>query len=211
MLEADLPKKLNKDLILSAVFELRFSPKIPPEAVYGMVYQVVACKYPRLRSIRLPITQLPEVVRNSDPNLVFQPYNILEIDTRGIGIGPKVINFSVKKPYIGWEQWSSFINNFVMEFTRLGILGNIERTGLRFVNFTEQNLCEIANMSVQIGNSQLSCQPMTLRAEIQEDNFVKIVQLVNNAVIDIEPFKQSKTFLTGSVIDIEVIRTSFIT
>jgi uncharacterized protein (TIGR04255 family) len=195
-----LPKKLQKDIILSAVFELRFSTKLPSEAVYGVVYQIVAKKYPSFHPIKLPITQLPEVIRNSDPNFLFQPHNILEIDTRGIGIGPRVLTFSVKKPYIGWGRWASFIAEFVPCFVKSGVLGTIERVGLRFINFTEKNLCEVAKMNVQIGDEQIECQPMTLRTEIQGDGNTKIVQLINNAVIDFDLSKR----LTGSVIDIEV-------
>ncbi|MDR1925452.1 MAG: TIGR04255 family protein [Planctomycetaceae bacterium] len=197
-----LPKKLKTDLILSAVFELRFSTKIPQEAVYGMVYQAVIKKYPSVSPVRLPITQLPDVVRNFDPNLIFQPYNILNIDTKGIGIGSRVINFSIQKPYIGWDQWSSFIAEFIPEFVQLGIFDNIERTGLRFANFTEQNLCSIAQMDVQIGSTKLGCQPMTLRTEIQEGDYIKVLHLVNNAVVEVRPLER----LNGSVIDIEIIK-----
>jgi uncharacterized protein (TIGR04255 family) len=197
-----LPVKLNQDLILSAVFDLWFSTKIPSEAVLGMVYQFVAKKYPTVKLVRLPITQLSEEIRNSDPNLKYQPHYRLDIDTRGIAVGPKSIQFSVQKPYIGWKSWSEFIIEMWAEFVNMDIFNKIERTSLRFFNFTEQNLCEIARTSITIGDNILSCQPMTLKVELQEDAYATVLQLVSNAVVEIYQSQR----LNGSVIDIEVIK-----
>jgi len=197
-----LPIKLETDLILSTVFELRFSSKIPSEAIFGMCYQTVAKKYPGVKAVRLPITQLPDVVRNSDRNLLYQPHHHLEIDGRGVGVGPKTIQFSVQKPYVGWTLWSTFILELLPDFIDLGIFENIERTGLRFFNFTEENLCDAAKMKISVGHAEISCQPMTLRAEIQEDDHTVVLNLVNNAIVEMAP----STRLAGSVIDIEVVK-----
>jgi uncharacterized protein (TIGR04255 family) len=197
-----LPKKLETDLILSAIFELRFSSKIPSEAIFGMCYQVVAKKYPGVGAVRLPITQLPDVVRDSDPNLMYQPHHHLDIDGRGVGIGPKSIQFSVQKPYIGWLKWSNFILELLPDFIKLDIFENIERTGLRYLNFTEKNLSATAKMNISIGSVTITHQPMTFRAEIQEKDHTVVLNLINNAIVEVPPSNR----LLGSVIDIDVFK-----
>jgi uncharacterized protein (TIGR04255 family) len=198
----DVPSKLKTDLILSTIFEIRFSTKVPAEAVFGILYNIVSKKYPNVKSVRLPILQLPEVVRNSDPNLKYQPHYQLNIDKRGIGISPKIIQFYVQKPYIGWEQWYAFITELLPEFINLELFEKIERTELRYVNFTEQSLCSVANIDIEVGNKQLSCQPMTLRTEFQDKGYTVILQLANDAVV--ETTRQER--FTGSVIDLDIIK-----
>ncbi|MDR1289657.1 MAG: TIGR04255 family protein [Planctomycetaceae bacterium] len=203
--DIDLPVKLGTDLILSAVFELRFSVKVPSEAVFGIFYPVVVKKYPHVKLVRLPITHLPEEIRQSDPNLKYQPYYRLDIGTQGINIGSTTIQFFVQKPYIGWEQWQTFIIELLPQFICTGSFEKIERTGLRFINFTEQNLYSITNTEIKVGNRNCTCQPMTFRTEIteiKEKQYTTILQLVSDAIIETFPSNR----LSGSVIDIEVIR-----
>jgi uncharacterized protein (TIGR04255 family) len=198
----DLPSKLKNDLILSAIFEIRFSTNVPAEAVFGMLYKIVSKKYPNVQLAKLPITQLPETVRNSDLNLKYQPHYQLNIDKRGIGISPKIVQFYVQKPYIGWEQFYNFIMELLPDIINLELFEKIERTELRYINFTEQSLCSIANIEIGVGKKQLSCQPMTLRTEFQDEGYTVILQLVNDAVMEIAQQER----LTGSVIDLNIIK-----
>ena len=203
MEQRQLPVSLTHDLILSAVFDLWFSSKAPSEAVLGMVYQCVTKKFPNTKPTRLPITQLPEEIRNSDHNLKYQPHLHFDIDaTHGIAVGPKSIRFFVQKPYMGWRKWRPFIIEMWSELADIGFFYKIERTGLRFLNFTEKNLCAVTKTNIKIGSTILSCQPMTLRTELQEADYVTILQLASNAIIDINQSQR----LNGSVIDIEVVK-----
>ena len=61
-----LPSKLKGDTIYEAIFELRFEPEPPNEAVFGLIYPIVMKKNPGLKSVSLALSQLPEAVRNND-------------------------------------------------------------------------------------------------------------------------------------------------
>ena len=195
------PIKLARDLVLFAALEVRFATKIPPDAVFGIVYQSIVERFPQSRVVRLPILQMPDAIRNVDPNLVFQPHHQLDIDSRQIWIGPRVISFVAQKPYIGWQQWQGFIADLLSVCSSFDLFELVERVGLRYLNFSEENLCLVADVDMRVGADTLSCQPMTFRTEIPEDGYVKILNLANNAVVEVSNQRN-----TGSIIDIEVVK-----
>jgi uncharacterized protein (TIGR04255 family) len=198
----NLSTELETDLVLSAAFEMRFSTIVPPEAVFGMLYPIVVQKYPHAKLTKLPIIQLPDEIRQIDSTFKYMPYYQFDIDTREIAIGPKTIQFSVQKPYTGWKQLQTFIIDLLPQFFDINLFEEIERTGLRFVNFMEQSLHSIANINFQIGNKQFAHQSAVFSVEIEVDEYMLSLQLVNNATIKTPALYQLK----GSVIDIEIIK-----
>jgi uncharacterized protein (TIGR04255 family) len=196
-----LPLELKKNTILEAIFELRFEPDPPNEAVFGVIYPVVMKKFPALKSISLPILQMPEAVRSADINLKYQPHNRLHGEGISIGIGPRVINFSVVKPYIGWSQWKPDILEVLNGLSNNAVIKNAERTGLRYLNFIEQNVFPLINAEVNIINSSVRPLSTSVRAEIPEGEFIKALQLSNNASVN-----ERGQMKNGSLIDIDVVR-----
>jgi uncharacterized protein (TIGR04255 family) len=181
----ELPIKLETNLINEAVFEVRFSSVIPPEAVFGIVYQIVVQKYPHLTTTPLPISQLPEVIRNTDPNLKYNPHYSLATGSFLVNIGPRSVVFSVQKPYIGWTEWKKFMIPILNNLTTAPIIDTVERTGLRYINIISGNVFPVANVSIEITQKKLLDQSTTLRTEEQDGNYTKILQIANNAIITI--------------------------
>jgi uncharacterized protein (TIGR04255 family) len=196
-----LPIKIEKDLISEAIFELKFSTNIPSGAVFGVIYKVIANKYSNVPNIALPILEIPETIRNSDPNLRYQAYNRLKIDNYNISIGPRVINFSVQKPYIGWTQWRTFINNILNDLINSDIFNIIESSGLRYINAIKDNVFSLINVNIEISEKKLSEQPTILRTEIKDEKYISVLQIANSALI-----KNNVDKFDGSVIDIDVLR-----
>jgi len=195
---AKVPTKLSKDLIIEAGFGLRISTEMPAEVVFGNVYQSVAKVFSGIRTTHLPMLHVPEFVRKADPNLEYQPHWKLDIGAHSIWVGPRVISFSILAPYIGWNQWYGFITGLLPGFDLQ--LQDMDRIWLRYVNFIENNLCEIANINISIGLDTLSCQPVNIQTELKEDDTITILRLANNAVVQL-PQEQDRK---GSVIEIEV-------
>ncbi|MFH2124995.1 MAG: TIGR04255 family protein, partial [Pseudomonadota bacterium] len=71
-MNSTLPKKITPCPLLEAVSEIRFSSKIEGAAVFGMLYEKLKSDYPGDVK-KLPILQLPEQVRASEPSLKFKP------------------------------------------------------------------------------------------------------------------------------------------
>ena len=193
-----IPVKLSEDLILDAMVVLRFTTSVPAEVVFGSVYQAITRKFPESRLEHLPVLQIPEAFRRGNSILINQPYWRFDVACHSIWVGPKVISFSIRKPYIGWVEWRNFIMDLLPDLNVP--FQDIEQISLRYVNFTERNLCDIANINISVGSSNLSCQPMTFQIESINDDVAITLRLANKATI-LTQLDQSRT---GSVIDVEV-------
>ena len=196
-----LPSKLKHDTILEAIFEMRFEPEPPNEAVFGVIYPIVKKKNPDLKSVSLPLSQLPEAVRNNDIQFKYQPLNRLQGDGISISIGPRVIIFSIVKPYIGWSSWKPIILDILNKISDEHVIKNIERTGLRYLNFFERDIFPLIKADVKIIDSTVQPLSTTVRAEIAEGEYIKVLQLANNASIN-----EKGQIRHGSLIDIDIAR-----
>ena len=194
------PIKLSKDLIIEAILGIRFSTKMPAEVVYGHVYQAIADVFPDLDAVvtNLPVLQLPEDIRKNDLNLRYQPYWMITVGLYSVWVGDGVINFSVRKPYTGWGEWRGFMMKLLPKFYNL--LKGIEQISLRYINFTDETLCDVADIDVKIGPHTLSCNPMAIQTESTEEDITRTFRLANNATVQTPTDPPMK----GSVIDVEV-------
>jgi len=196
-----LPSELKNDTIVEAIFELRFEPNPPNEAVFGVIYPIVMTKFPEMKPISLPLLQLPDAVRNSDIQFRYQPLNRLQGDGMSINIGPRVISFSAVKPYVGWSKWKPSIMEILNNLSDVKLIKNAERTGLRYLNFIQGDVFPLIRTEVKIIDSSIKPLSTTVRAEIQEGEYIKALQLANNASINEKG--QAKN---GSLIDIDIGR-----
>jgi len=196
-----LPIRLELDPIVEAVFELRFISSYPPEAVFGIIYQIIQKEYPNMKNISLPITQIPGAVRNLDPNLKYKPHNKLQSNLWGINVGPNVISFSAQNPYMGWFKWKEIITKILKRIIDVEIFNVIERSGLRYINFIEKSVLQVTNVDITIVGKKLNAQQTSLRTEFQEDNYTETIQILNNANMFID---NKQKF--GSLIDIDIAK-----
>jgi len=194
------PAKIKFCPIQEAVFEIRFSSFLPSQAVFGITYQTINKHFSDSKLIQLPILQLPEAVRQSDPNLVYQPLHRLQKGNLSISIGPKVISFANQAPYIGWTVWKEQLLTILSAFVEAGICHKIERSGLRYINILKVPLFDATNTKIQIINDTLTSQSTTMRTEIKKEAETIIMQLSNNVNVAVN----NASFL-GSVIDIDVL------
>jgi len=196
-----LPSALKHDTILEAIFELHFEPEPPNEAVFGIIYPIVLQKINNMKHIPLPILQLPETVRNNDIQFKYQPLNRLQGDGVSISIGPRVVSFSIIKPYIGWSNWKLSLLEILNNLSEGHVIKNVERTGLRYLNFIEQDIFPLINGEVKIIDSTIKPISTTVRTEISEGDYIKVLQIANNATIN-----KNGQMKNGSLIDIDIIR-----
>jgi uncharacterized protein (TIGR04255 family) len=196
-----LPSALKRDTILEAIFELRFEPEPPNEAVFGVVYPIMTKKFQGLNHIVLPASQLPDAVRNNDIQFKYQPLNRLQGEGLSISIGPRVIIFSILKPYIGWSKWKPSILEILNNLSAEHVIKNVERTGLRYLNFIENDVFPLINGEVKMIDNTVKPVSTSVRTEMLEGEYIKILQLANNASIN-----EKGQIKSGSVIDIDIAR-----
>ncbi len=194
-----LPKKISPCPIVEAIVELRFSSAVLPDAIFGIIYQVFKDEFPG-EPERLPILQLPDPIRSMDPALQYQPYYKLIAGNLIFQIGPRVTSLSNVKDYTGWETFSKRIKDAFSKVEKLKIIKSVERLGIRYINFFKLDIFDNINLRILMNDSRLNTLQTTLKAEIQDDNFINILQIANKAQATIQ-----NEVITGSVIDIDTV------
>jgi len=192
-----LPRKISPCPIVEAVVEIRFDANIEADAIFGILYQEVKDKYPGPVE-KLPILQIPEEIRSQDNALKKQPYYKLSHNNLSLSIGPKVFSISCYKDYIGWEEFSKVIEETLGIVDTLKIVTQVERFGLRYVNFFEE-MDIFDNIVVQItkNDQPMDCDGKYIRVKNHIDQIISTIQIANKA-------KLRGGVKGGSIVDIDV-------
>ena len=199
-----LPKILEREPLVDAVFEIRLSETAPlADILPGFLLRELETK-PKIS--RLPAAELPHPVRSKDPNLQFTPIQRLDLEQYYILIGDRNFVIGCKLPYPKWPSFRTEILKVVRNISHAGIEGKVERYSIKYVNLLEamghaEQLDKIsinANLGgVEIGNAD----HITLRLHQKEDDIIHIMSVSTGAKAKI-----SDRNVTGLVLDIDSIR-----
>lgn len=194
-----LPKAIGKCPIKEAIFELRFNPKVPGAAVFGIFYGGLKSDYPNFE--QLPILQLPEAVRDSDPNLVFQPHYRLRSDNVLVQIGPRLLSVNCLEPYIGWNSFSKKIRDVLSSIDHNTVISEVTRMGLRYTNVFDEPILDKLKLEISISDEPITNAETSVRTVFDEGDSIKsILQIageVDVTIVNKEPFR-------GSLVDVDV-------
>lgn len=134
---ATLPKKLKRDTIVEALFEVQFEHSDVAEVVIGRL--AASSAWSGYQHQGLPVAQLPSMVRDGDPNLRYQPIIQLTSTARpglieAIKIGSRVLSVHSLAPYPGWASFGERVKAATKAlFDAIPEL-DIRRLGLRYLN-----------------------------------------------------------------------------
>jgi uncharacterized protein (TIGR04255 family) len=195
-----LPVHIESCPIVDALVELRFEANVNSNAVFGLIYGALMKLYPG-NVVNLPIMQLPEAVRMSDPTLKFKP--LYRIDNKNvlIQIGTDVISISSPLPYIGWEAFKKHVIEIINLIHKDNIIKRVVRFGHRYVNFFASDLLDKITMSFQMTDGY-AIQNLIITTQVKDTDFNNTVQFSNNAVLNIGTPNRKD----GSIIDIDTFR-----
>src|SRR2546427_129180 len=100
-----IPAKLKQDAIVEAIFEIRFDTSTIPEVLLGRLADYAPWKAFEQR--RLPAYEIPDPVRQVDPNLRYTPVFELQhaAGQRSVRIGAHVLSYHQLAPYVGWPAF----------------------------------------------------------------------------------------------------------
>lgn len=192
-----LPIRLEKCPLIDCIIEVRFNTNIVNSAVFGVIYNQIRSDYPGTVN-NLPISQLPEAIRNSDPNLRFKPLYRIEGDKTVIQIGPDVINLSSKMPYIGWDEFSRVAVKVFNKAFDSGAVGHITRLGHRYINFIDRDVTSELAMTFSLDRiGTQSVKSLNIRTLITDGEYVNSLTFANDG-----HYKEK----SGSLIDIDTSR-----
>ena len=200
-----IPIKLEPTPIVSAVIEIKFTPLVPNEAVFGIMYPLLSKEYKKLN--KLPILQVPNDIRDRDPNLIFAPhYEFFDEDEiLKVLVGPRVIAIAFNKTesneYPGWTECiEGKIFNIYEKVFSGKIISKIDRFAIRYTDFFKSNIFENTNYEVSSGNkNNLGLnEKVQIARNFKEDDFIHNIVISNNS-----EFIPNSKKETGSIIDID--------
>lgn len=187
-----LPKTIDPCPIVDALVEIRFTSSINANAVFGVIYNVMQKEFPKVET--LPILQLPDSVRVSDPNLKYKPYYKISNNDFVLQIGPDVLSISSYPVYLGWDRFSQTIIDILSNIEKTQVIGKVQRIGIRYINFFQNNIFQNIDLQVLIGNHAIPYKNTVVKTEIEQGDFNSTLQIANNVTISGKK---------GSLIDID--------
>lgn len=198
----ELPIRLNKDPLVGVVFELRFSssPTLP-NILPGYLFTNLGCS----NITKTPQSEIPEVIRNSDPNLMYVPSFLLDWEKYQIFIGERSLALSCNIPYQGWSDFNRNIKLLLEKAVELSIDIHVERYSLKYTDVIEYTgitpIQDLLNVELNVGGESVDLPRTQMRTEKEIDGSIIITQLIGSADAQL-PSGKTKS---GLLIDVDAI------
>ncbi len=175
-----LPAKLNKEPIVDAIFEIRFSSStVATNVIPGFFFAKLQPKEWVVDP--LPIAEIPSKIRSRDPNLRYQPLMRIHWDNFLILVGDNTLGVACKMPYSGWIEFRKRIIKIISLLVDTKIIKAIDRYSLKYVDVIEdENLAkqiQMINMDIRVGSHKVKEEKFTVRLEIPHDIFINVIQI----------------------------------
>jgi len=196
-----IPKKLEICPLVDAVVEIRFdiAKKMDRNLVSSLIYNSIQDLFDE-KVEALPLIQMPDAIRNQDPNLKYKPIYKVSGKNALIQIGPQVVAISSKIPYIGWQTFLDLILKVLNKLKEAGIIYGVNRLGHRFVNFFEEDISDKLTIEIPEIKNYKSLGK-AINYNISDENFSHTLQ-VSNAM----QLGKGQGLKFGSIIDIDTAR-----
>lgn len=202
-----LPRTLEREPLVDAVFEVRMgeSPQLAellPGALFGQLS-------PRPTIHRLPAAEIPQPIREQDPNLAYSPIIRLDLERFTISLGDRNMVIACKLPYPKWPAFKDAILSIVSKVAQIGITGPVERYSVKYVNLIQaptlaEQIAKI-NMAVRVGEVEARADHLSVQVHRKEGDTLHIMSVVTGAR---GKLPEGKTVF-GAVVDVDSIRTVY--
>jgi uncharacterized protein (TIGR04255 family) len=201
-----LPKTLEREPLVDAVFEVRMggSPQLAdllPGALFGQLT-------PRPTLQRLPAAEIPQPIRDQDPNLAFSPTIRLDWGNFAISFASRNLVIGCKLPYPKWPAFKAAILDIVTKVAQVGIIGPVERYSVKYINIIQAPTlaAQIAkiNIAVRVGDVEAKEDHLSIQVHSNEGETLHIMSVMTGAYAGM--LNGSTVF--GAIVDIDSIRTA---
>lgn len=199
----NLPKSLENEPLVDAVFEVRFRNTPPladilPGALFGALRPISGIQ-------RLPAADLPFPLRMQDPTLKFIPILRLEVEQFFVSVGDSNVVISCKLPYPKWPSFKEFIKHVLQEMVKINLPANVERYALKYVNIIQNPLISEQlrkiRTSITLGDVSVKDEQVSLQVHHKEGNILHIMSVMTGA----QGKLWDNTDVFGTVVDIDSI------
>jgi uncharacterized protein (TIGR04255 family) len=202
----DLPKKLGKEPLIDVICGVNFTSEMAADRLLpGLLLSKLSGK--QLKFEALPASQLPQAIREHDPNLQNAPLMRVIVDEQfAILIGAKWLGVGCLMPYAGWSDFKDMIRRVFSILRDAPFITSVERHSLKYVDFIEGNGDEPSlkefNLELTLGNRKITNESTQLRTEIVLNSFIHAVSIVSKATVT----RKDNITLEGAVVEVDTHR-----
>jgi uncharacterized protein (TIGR04255 family) len=199
-----LPKKLNKEPLVDAVFEVRFSASAPASSILPGIF------FNKLDGDKvinqLPASEIPKQIRDNDPQLHFVPVVQISWNNFLLLMGDRSVTIGCKMPYTGWFEFRKAILKIIEILGEVGTIQCINRYSLKYVDLISSSDIEeqvaVVKLDICLGDHHLKKEKFSFRTELLQEEYVNIIQIVSSAKFTSSDGKIKKE---GLVLDIDTV------
>ncbi|MGZ8195642.1 MAG: TIGR04255 family protein [Methylosarcina sp.] len=200
----NLPTRLRKEPLLDALFECRFTAHLP---VSSILPGILFSEFEGEKQLeRLPQSEIPEAIRNSDPNFKYIPLVRIRLQNYSFLIGDRSMAIACNLPYKGWNDFKSTIIRMIGVLKKSGLVDQVIRYSIKYVDLIQSSdptdQVSLANLSLRIGSHNLTKETYQARMDIPVEGFINIVQIISGAKV----MMPNQSMREGVVIDIDTIK-----
>lgn len=201
-----LPKRLLKEPLLDALFECRFTAHLP---VSNILPGILFREFEGEKQLeRLPQSEIPEVIRNNDPNLQYAPLVRIRMQNYTFLIGDRSIIVACNLPYRGWYDFKLTIIRMIGILNKSNLVDKVIRYSIKYVDLIQSSdpveQVSMANLSLNIGSHKLTKEPYKVRMDILVDGFINAIQIMSGA----KATMPDQSVRKGIIIDIDTIKNT---
>lgn len=203
--------RLERDTIVEATFEMRFQSTNAAlsDLLPGILFAEFKGRFPR--ALRLPASELPRQLQQTDPDLKYAPRQGLANDTFQVLMGDCVLQISNRRPYIGWAEFKPMILSILVVLERENLVKDVERFSLKYTNvieakdvndIKEQNF--YIRLRAELGGHDLTSQLTIIRTEVHTKGYINIVEIAPTTKIRVSKDAQ----IGGLMVSVDTIHNN---
>ena len=184
-----LPTKLEKEPIVEAACQLQVVSSVPLSTFLpGLLFS----KYPNDISAfqALPLAKVPEIVRNSQPDMAFASLMQLKYKDVLVAIGERSVTVLSITPYLGWSRFKTrIIEVFNLAF-ELKLISSVSRYSIKYTNVLtgneNLNSLDALELNIKIGGLDLNKQTTALRMDTRtSDGLVTVITIHGSVTVQV--------------------------
>lgn len=199
-----LPKKIEKNVLLEAVIEIRYDTESPVEFFIGKIYAASKNTYKRHQSTGA--AHLPQALKDQNPDLKYATAYFFEgVDTPyRVNVGENTLSLSA--PNFKYKKWENFYDEFLRLYNIIKDDIIAQRISVRYVNVFEDDIFQNIKVDFKVDNQNIPKNLINLGCEFEKNERVVRMLIANKAqysFIDDAGVQQSRK--DAFVIDIDVL------
>lgn len=197
------PKKLGKEPLIDVICGIHFESTYPVDALLpGLLLSKLTDKTPKFEA--LPAAQLPQMMRDSNPDLKNAPLMRVIVDEQfAVLIGSKWLGVGCLMPYAGWSDYKPMIEMVFAVLNDVPSVKNVERLSMKYVDFMDSAFdgapLSRLQLQIDIAGQRISSQVTQLRTEIIAPPFVHAVTILSHATAT----RPEQPSTDGVVVDVD--------